>query len=235
MFTAVVRITGAGRLDDFRERVRWLMVGDDEAEEYSEHHAEGVLEYRFAPRKGIPFPAFTAASADFPELQVEAEWEHHGVRGKALIENGRLVKQTPQLSSPMLLDVAIESDGMLKLALACSRRDGGREGELIGYAATSDRHTYFSYRDGHLELVSPESPDEALEEVAFAFVEEWIWYDEEDAVLERARYANYGYPVHGANLRSDKLKLMRDQDVRFFSTLDAQAVEARNALLAKWK
>ena len=231
MFTAVVRITGAGRLDDFRERVRWLMVGDDDAEEYSEHHAEGVLEYRFAPRKGIPFPAFTAASADFPELQVEAEWEHHGVRGKALIENGRLVKQTPQLSSPMLLDVAIESDGMLKLALACSRR----EGELIGYAATSDRHTYFSYRDGHLELVSPESPDEALEEVAFAFVEEWIWYDEEDAVLERARYANYGYPVHGATLRSDKLKLMRDQDVRFFSTLDAQAVEARNALLAKWK
>ena len=55
------------------------------------------------------------------------------------------------------------------------------------------------------------------------------------AVLERARYANYGYPVHGANLRSDKLKLMRDQDMRFFSTLDAQAIEARNALLAKWK
>ena len=70
MFTAIVRITGAGRLDDFRERLRWLMVRDEDAEEYSEHHAAGVLEYRFTPQKGIPFPAFTAASADFPELQV---------------------------------------------------------------------------------------------------------------------------------------------------------------------
>ena len=182
MFTAVVRIKGAGRLQDFRERLRWLMVGDEEAEEYSEHHAEGVLEYRFTPRRGIPFPAFTAASADFPELQVEAEWEHHGMRGRARIENGRLVQQAPQLSSRMLLDVAIEADGRLKLALACSRRDDA----LIGYAATADRHTYFRYRDGRLELVSPDAPDDALEEVAFAFVEEWIWYDEEDAALERA-------------------------------------------------
>jgi len=230
MFTAVVRITGAGRLDDFRERLRWLMVREEDAEEYSEHHAEGVLEYRFAPRRGIPFPAFTAASADFPELQVEARWEHHGVRGRALIESGRLVQQTPQLGSSMLLDVAVEADGRLKLALACSRRDGA----LVGYAATSDRHTYFRYRDGRLELVGPDAPDEALEEVAFAFVEEWIWYDEEEAVLERARYANYGYPVHSANLRAQKLKLLRDQDLRFFSTLDAQAIEARDALIAQW-
>ncbi|HXJ51218.1 MAG TPA: hypothetical protein VNH16_07495, partial [Burkholderiales bacterium] len=84
MFTAVVRVTGAGRLADFRERLRWLMVRDEDAEEYSEHHAAGVLEYRFTPRKGIPFPAFTAASVDFPELQVAAEWEHDGVRGRAL-------------------------------------------------------------------------------------------------------------------------------------------------------
>ena len=45
MFTAVVRITGAGRLEDFRERLRWLMVRDAEAEDYTEHHAEGRLEY----------------------------------------------------------------------------------------------------------------------------------------------------------------------------------------------
>ena len=230
MFTAIVRITGAGRLDDFRERLRWLMVRDEDAEEYSEHHAEGVLEYRFAPRKGIPFPAFTAASADFPELQVEAEWDHHGVRGHALIENGRLVQQTPELGTPMLLEIALEADGALKLALACARR----EGALIGYAATSDRHTDFRYRDARLELVGPDDPDEALEKVAFAFVEEWIWYDEEEAVLERARYANYGYPVLGANLRAQKLKLMRDQELRFFSTLDEQAIEARDAIVAQW-
>jgi hypothetical protein len=229
MFTAVVRITGAGRLEEFRERLRWLMVRDEDAEEYTEHHAGGVLEYRFTPRKGIPFPAFTAASIDFPELQVEAEWEHDGLRGRALIENGRLVQQAPELAGTQLVDVAVEESGRLKLALACARRDEA----LIGYAATSDRHTYFRYRDGKLELVSPDSPDEALEQVAFAFVEEWLWYDEEDAVLERARYVNYGYPVHGANLRAEKLKLLRDHGLRL-SSLDAAAGEAREALLAQW-
>jgi len=229
MFTAVVRVSGPGRLEEFRERLRWLMVRDEDAEEYSEHHADGVLEYRFTPRKGIPFPAFSAASVDFPELQVEAQWEHDGVRGRALIENGRLVQQTPQLSEATLLDVEIEADGKLNLALACSRL----EHELIGYAATSDRHTYFRYRQGNLELVSPDSPDEALEEVAFAFVEEWIWYDEEEAVLERARYGNYGYPVHGANLRAEKLKLVEEKGRRF-SSLDAQAREAREALVQQW-
>ena len=229
MFTAVVRISGAGRLEDFRERLRWLMVRDEDAEEYSEHHAAGVLEYRFTPQKGIPFPAFTAASADFPELQVEAEWEHDGVRGRALIENGRLVQQAPELVAGMLLDVSIEHDGRLELAFACTRR----EDALVGYAASADRHTYFRYRDGGLELVGPDSPDEALEEVAFAFVEEWIWYDEEDAVLERARYANYGYPVRGANVKSEKLALLRAQGGAY-STLDEQARSARAAVVAQW-
>ena len=229
MFTAVVRVTGAGRLADFRERLRWLMVRDEDAEEYSEHHAVGVLEYRFTPQKGIPFPAFTAASADFPELQVEAEWEHDGVRGHARIENGRLVQQPAELAARMLLDVSIEANGRLELALACSRRDD----MLFGYAVTADRHTYFRCRDGKLELVGPDSPDAALEEVAFAFVEEWIWYDEEEAVLERARYANYGYPVHGANLRAEKLHLVRDRGLHF-SSLDEQAAEAREALIEQW-
>jgi hypothetical protein len=229
MFTAVVRVSGAGRLEEFRERLRWLMVRDEDAEEYSEHRAEGVLEYRFAPRKGIPFPAFAAASADFPELQVEAEWDHDGVRGRAVIENGRLVQQPAQLSPDMLLDVAVGDDGRLELALACSRRGD----ELIGYAATFERHTYFRYRGGRLQLLSPELPDEALEEVAFAFVEEWVWYDEEEAVLERARYGNYGYTVYGANLKAEKLKLLKEQGLRF-STLDAETRAAREALIAQW-
>jgi hypothetical protein len=222
-------VSGAGRLEEFRERLRWLMVRDEDAEEYSEHRAEGVLEYRFTPRKGIPFPAFAAASAEFPELQVEAEWEHNGVRGRALIENGRLLQEPSQLACGMQIDVAVEHDGRLKLALACSRRGDA----LIGYAATSDRHTYFRYRGGRLELVTPDVPDEELEEVAFAFVEEWIWYDEEDAVLERARYGNYGYPVYGANLKAEKLKLIQERGLRF-SALDDAAGEAREALVAQW-
>ena len=95
MFTAVVRISGAGRLTDFRERLRWLMVHDIDAEDYTEHHADGLLEYRFEPKAGIPFPAFVQASADFPELQVQAEWDRDGVHGRAVIENGRLVERSP--------------------------------------------------------------------------------------------------------------------------------------------
>jgi len=93
-FRAVVRVTGAGRLEEFREHLRWLMVRDIDAEDYTEHHGEGMLEYRFEPKQGIPFPAFVATSAEFPELRVEAEWEHEGVRGRAVIENGRLVEKS---------------------------------------------------------------------------------------------------------------------------------------------
>ena len=229
MFTAVVRITGAGRLSDFRERLRWLMVRDQEAEDYTEHHAEGVLEYRFAPRKGIPFPALTQASSDFPELQVQAEWEHDGVRGRALIENGNLVQAPPEAPGDALLDIQVEDDGRLSLALACARTAD----EVVGYAVTSDRHTYFRFRNGALTLVDADSPDEALEQVAFAFVDEWIWYDEEEAPLERSRYAGYGYPVRGANVRSEKLAVLRASGMRF-SSLDPTARQAREALVSQW-
>lgn len=93
MFTAVVRVTGVGRLTDFRERLRWLLVRDPDTEDYSEHHGEGVLEYRFEPKLGLPFPALTQASADFPELTVQAEWQHDDVHGRVVIESGKLVER----------------------------------------------------------------------------------------------------------------------------------------------
>jgi hypothetical protein len=71
-FTPSCASPGTGRLEEFREHVRWLMVRDVDAEAYSEHHAEGVLEYRFEPKLGIPFPTFVAASGEYPELRVEA-------------------------------------------------------------------------------------------------------------------------------------------------------------------
>jgi hypothetical protein len=230
LFTAVVRISGAGRLDEFRERLRWLMVRDEDAEDYTEHHGGGVLEYRFAPRRGIPFPAFTAASADFPELRVEAEWQRDGERGRAVIENGQLVEQSAGSVGEALIDVKVGEAGRLELGLACRAQPGG---ELIGYAVTDSRHTYFRYRGGALELLGPDEPDGALEEVAFRFVDEWIWYDEEDAALERARYANYGYPVRGANLKSEKLALLRKHEGRY-SALDAAGAAVREALVERW-
>ena len=229
MFTAVVRVTGAGRIEEFREHVRWLMVRDPDAEDYTEHHAEGRLEYRFTPAKGIPFPAFTEASSLFPELRVEAEWDHDGVRGRAVIENGQLLEQTNARADEALIAVEVGEDARLELGLACRAEEGG----LIGYAVTHERHTYFGFRNGVLELLDPEEPDPALEEVAFRFVDEWIWYDEEEAALERARYANYGYPVRGANLKSEKLALLRAHDGKY-SSLDAAAEGARQALLKQW-
>ncbi|HXM83307.1 MAG TPA: hypothetical protein VN929_15465 [Burkholderiales bacterium] len=229
MFTAVVRITGAGRLADFRERLRWLMVRDIDAEPYTEHHAEGVLEYRFQPKTGIPFPAFAAASGDFPELRVEAQWEHDGVRGRAVIENGRVVQESAAQPGRAGVDVRVADDGRLLLAMVC-RRSGDA---FIGYAANCDRHTYFRYRDGVLELVKPDTPDAPLEDLAFGFVAEWLWYDEEEAALERARYAGYGYPVRGANLKSEKLALLRPSGLEF-SSLDAAGREVREALAAQW-
>ena len=229
MFTAVVRVTGAGRLADFRERLRWLMVRDADAEDYTEHHAEGVLEYRFAPRKGIPFPAFAEASREFPELRVEAQWQHGGELGHATIENGLLVEQAAQDTADFDLHVETGEDARLVLAIACRKAADA----WIGYAATCDRHTFFRYRAGALELVDAENADAALEELALAFAGQWLWYDEEEAPLERSRYAGYGYPVRGANLRSEKLAQLRRSAQRH-STLNAEALGARAALLSQW-
>ena len=228
-----MRISGTGRLADFRERLRWLMVRDPDAEDYSEHHGEGFLEYRFAPRRGIPFPAFTECSSEFPELRVEAQWDRGGRRGRAVIENGRLVEQAQAGDGAALVDVLVGDGGLLVLGMVC--RASGEA--CIGYAAAAERHTYFRYRGGELELVAADAPaqvaDEALEDAAFGFVDEWIWYDEEAAAFERARYAGYGFPVRGANIKSEKLAELRRGGGRY-SSLDAHGREAREKLIEQW-
>ena len=229
MFTAVIRVTGAGRLEDFRERLRWLMVQDADAEDYTEHHAAGLLEYRFTPRKGIPFPAFAEASRDFPELRVEAQWQRGGERGHATIENGALVEQADEAAAGFELHVEAGEEGRLLLGMACTKAADA----WLGYAATSDRHTFFRYGGGALELLDAQAADAALEELALAFAAQWLWFDEEDAPLERSRYAGYGYPVRGANLRSEKLAQLRRSGARH-STLGPEALQARAALIEQW-
>ncbi len=228
MFLAVVRVTGAGRIADFRERLRSLLVRDPDAEDYTEHHDGGALEYRFAPRKGIPFPAFAEASGDFPELRVEAEWDRDGVRGRAVIEAGRVVDEERGAPAQPGVDVSMSDQG-LELAFVCERHGA----DWIGYAASASRHTYFRWNGRELVLVDAGEADAALEDVAFRLVDEWLWYDEEAAPTERARYAQYGLPVLGANLKSEKVALLRRRDRRY-STLDDAAREAREALMKQW-
>jgi len=229
MFTAVVRVSGAGRLVDFRERLRSLMVRDPEAEDYTEHHAAGLLEYRFTPKKGIPFPALAEASGDFPELRVEAEWDHDGRQGRAVIENGRVVDEQTSERGGEGIYVEVGGEGRLVLALVCEHRGGAR----LGYAASAERHTYVRYGERQLEVISPEDADPALEEIAFRLADEWLWYDEEEQPTERTRYAQYGFPVRGANIRSEKLALLRRRNGPY-STLTEEAKALREALVTQW-
>lgn len=234
-FSAIVRISGAGRLAEFRERLRWLMVRDPDAEDYTEHHGADGLEYRFEVRKGLPFPAFAQASRDFPELRVEAEWSHGGERGRAVIENGQLVEQAAEAAAPgaLQIDVAIAGDGRVILAMACRESERG----LGGYAASATQQTCFRYADDRLERIAVDEADRDLKELALAFAEEWLWYDEADdaaAAFQRARYADYGYEVRGANLKSAKLALLRRAGESRYSTLGEAGRRAREALLATW-
>jgi len=230
VFTAVVRVSGAGRLADFRERLRWLMVRDADAEHYTEHHGEGVLEYRFQPKKGIPFPAFAEASGEFPELRIDARWERDGVRGSAVIENGQVAMGERGAPDTPGVEVTAGDDGKLEIAMIFKKEHQ----VFLGYAVTADRHTCFRYQGGELTLLDADSPGAELEEIAFRLVDEWIWFDEEDAALERARYAGYGYPVRGANLKSEKLALLRRQEGGRYSTLGSEARELREALVSEW-
>jgi len=109
--------------------------------------------------------------------------------GRAVIENGRVVDDERALAGPRGVHVEVGDEGRLALALICERVGDA----WLGYAASAERHTYFRYREGALALIAPDEADGALEEIAFRLVDEWLWYDEEDAALERARYAHYGY------------------------------------------
>jgi hypothetical protein len=151
------------------------------------------------------------------------------VRGRAVIENGRVVDDERALSGPQGVHVEVGDDARLALALICERFGD----TWIGYAASAERHTYFRYRDGALTLIAANEADAALEDIAFRLVDEWLWYDEEEAAAERARYAHYGHPVRGANLKSEKLALLRRGNGPY-STLGAQAEPLREALLQRW-
>ena len=107
-----------------------------------------------------------------------------GLRGRAVIENGRLSEQSgePLGRERLELDVEIGEAGELLLAIACRRRETEACEAWIGYCASSARHAWFTW-DGALELMPADAAIgepllAELEETAFAFAEQWLWYDE---------------------------------------------------------
>jgi len=75
----------SGPAADFRERLRWLLVRDPGAEDYTEHHEAGTLEYRFTGRRREPF-RFSPKVERFPELRVSRVGPLDGVAGRAIID-----------------------------------------------------------------------------------------------------------------------------------------------------
>lgn len=203
----------ASLLEGFRERVRQLLVRDPAGEGYEDELGAGRIDYRFALKSGIPFPAFATASAEYPDLTIEVDWTNHAqaLAGHARIANGRLVEQSSTPLAPVedaAFGLEAGKDARLLLAWVCAPAGDGRG--WAGYAATAQGHTYFRWDAGALELMSTEDAriDAALEDLALAFASEWLWYDESpetEAAPERRRYAERGWTVRGANVRTERM------------------------------
>jgi hypothetical protein len=75
----VVRVTGsAARFEEFRERLRWLLVRDPDVDPYTEHHGADGLEYRFQIDKGLPFPSFHRRERGISRAARGGGWDHAG-------------------------------------------------------------------------------------------------------------------------------------------------------------
>lgn len=151
---ATLTVTGArAQLPAADARIKTLLAGEIFSGEFEEHHGDDALSYDFKVQGGIPFPAFAAASLEFPELKIAAEWVNAaaGRKGRALITNGALAEHVEE---PLTAGSAetrnrylrVAPDGTLQLAFALLRRD---RSEWAGYALNHKRDALFHItRDG---------------------------------------------------------------------------------------
>lgn len=164
---ATLTVTGAReQLPAADARIKALLVEEIFSGEFEEHHGDNALSYDFKVHGGIPFPAFAAASGEFPELTITAEWVNvaAGRKGRALLNNGSI---TEHVEDALALDGAEQRnryllaapDGTLQLAFALVRRDGG---EWAGYVLNHERDAVFCItRDGDvIELRTTEGAAE---------------------------------------------------------------------------
>jgi hypothetical protein len=92
---ATVTVTGdKALLDACDARIRQLLDEQVVDGEVAEQHGEETLCYDLMVKGGIPFPAFAAASREFPALTIEVQWVDAGAgaKGTVTIANGRAIE-----------------------------------------------------------------------------------------------------------------------------------------------
>ena len=134
------------RLSAADARIRALLA-DGVAGGFEVRHGDDALCYDFKLQGGIPFPAFAAASQEFADLVVTAEWVNVGAgrSGRARLAGGKLVEHSEDAVASSAARVAnrllqVAADGRLELGLLLTRRDIG---EWAGYVINDRRDALF--------------------------------------------------------------------------------------------
>lgn len=167
---ATLTVTGArDSLAACDARIKTLLVEEAYTGEFGEHHGDDALSYDFKVHGGIPFPAFAAASQEFPELAITAEWVNvaAGRKGRAQITNGAITEHREEPVALQAGDAAnrhveTAADGTLVLAAALMPTAPGR---WAGYVLNHERDALFDIaRDGNtIELLATDgAPDWVL-------------------------------------------------------------------------
>lgn len=164
---ATLTVSGAReQLPAADARIKALLVEEIFVGEIEEHHGDDALSYDFKVQGGIPFPAFAAASLEFPELKIAAEWVNvaAGRKGRALLTNGAIAEHVEEALVAGSAEtrnryLCTAPDGTLQMAFALLRR--GR-GEWAGYVLNHERDAVFRItRDGDaVELLTTEGAAE---------------------------------------------------------------------------
>jgi hypothetical protein len=80
---------------------------------------------------------------------------------------------------------------------------------------------------------------EELDWLAHAFADEWVWFaeaPEEETAVERHRFELYGYRLHPANVRAEKLKRVMAADGAglVYESLDENARRVAGLVATHW-
>jgi hypothetical protein len=167
---ATLTVSGErAQLPAVEARIATLLATEASAGEFEAHPGDDALAYDFKVRGGIPFPAFAAASQEFPGVTIIAEWVNiaAGRRGRACLSQGSITEHVEEALDILsgeaphrYLDAA--ADGTIRLAFALQRRSAS---EWVGYVLNHERDALFRItRKG-----------DAVELLATEGAAEWAW------------------------------------------------------------